>query len=225
MINLGLLGKNISHSKSPQLYKELLQTPVNYYLFDYDDVGEIPSLKQLFKESKLTGLNITAPYKTHYLNHVDKILGPTKSSINCIFKIENEFIATNTDYIALAQLLPRYFFSLENIEMTIVLGSGAMTKLITHLLELWKIPYHNVFRGQGKNWESQVPTDKKIFLINCISREYVFYRNIAHGSVFWDLNYAHGKQKKIINDQNAQYIDGLELLYLQAQHTINFWNL
>ncbi len=58
---LALIGKNISHSKSPEIYNKLLNNQVEYTLLDCDTVDAIPSLDELMK--KFDGVSITSPYK------------------------------------------------------------------------------------------------------------------------------------------------------------------
>ena len=41
---LALIGKNISHSKSPEIYNKLLNNQVEYHLLDYPSINEIPEM-------------------------------------------------------------------------------------------------------------------------------------------------------------------------------------
>ncbi|MEK6625098.1 MAG: hypothetical protein AABY86_09025, partial [Bdellovibrionota bacterium] len=85
MLTLGLVGKNISHSKSKMVYEKLLAHKIDYHLFDYQVAVEIPTLPELFKI--VSGLSITSPYKRHFLPQVSAILDvpiPITDSINCI---------------------------------------------------------------------------------------------------------------------------------------------
>ena len=45
MFKLALLGRNISHSQSPSIYRKLLGEKLDYKLFDYKNEDEIPSLE------------------------------------------------------------------------------------------------------------------------------------------------------------------------------------
>ena len=46
---LALIGKNIAHSKSPEVYKTLLDNNVEYTLLDFISENEIPKLSELLK--------------------------------------------------------------------------------------------------------------------------------------------------------------------------------
>ena len=56
-ISLGLLGKDIAHSKSKNMYEELLGCDVSYTHFDHSTPESIPTLEEIF--SKVSGLSIT----------------------------------------------------------------------------------------------------------------------------------------------------------------------
>jgi len=64
MISLALLGKNISHSKSREVYEELLAEKIDYKIYDCPSPSDIPSLDAFFKKHK--GLSITSPYKKFF---------------------------------------------------------------------------------------------------------------------------------------------------------------
>ncbi len=57
MHKLALIGKSIQHSRSPDIYKKLIGTLIQYDLLDYQHPNEIPSVDTLFKE--YIGISIT----------------------------------------------------------------------------------------------------------------------------------------------------------------------
>ncbi|MFG1516028.1 hypothetical protein ABMA71_15530, partial [Halobacteriovorax sp. ZH3_bin.1] len=125
MLKLGLLGKNIQHSKSPEIYNELFDGQVEYSLLDINDEKNIPQLEEIF--SNLQGLSITAPYKKHFLNDVSleesvKEIG----AINCIKYDGTQFFGTNTDYLAAKEIILNNSYEQKEI---IMLGDGAMTNM------------------------------------------------------------------------------------------------
>lgn len=68
-MKLGLLGYPITHSLSPKLYQEILGPKLtSYELFSFENRESIPSLD--YFANKLDGLNITSPYKTHFINQI-----------------------------------------------------------------------------------------------------------------------------------------------------------
>src|SRR5688572_8700980 len=104
-MKFALIGKDISHSLSPELYKKIIGPHVQYDLLDFQNENELPSLKLLAQ--KYNGINITTPYKAHYLNEVileDENLKQL-GAINTIAFTKERFIATNTDVSAVQMIL------------------------------------------------------------------------------------------------------------------------
>ena len=66
--------------------------------------------------------------------------------------------------------------------------------------------------------------NNSLIIINACSRNFVFQGNIPKECVFWDLNYIY-EPHFYIKEIVKEYIDGLELLKLQAKHALDFWNL
>ena len=68
---LALIGRNIAHSKSPEIYSKLLENNVDYHLLDYPSVDQIPSLDYFSKNFE--GISITSPYKEVFINDVELV--------------------------------------------------------------------------------------------------------------------------------------------------------
>ena len=119
LIRLGLLGKNISHSKSQMMYEELLGEKIDYTLYDCNLPSDVPTLGSFF--DNIQGLSITTPYKEHFLKKVtidNKI--ENLNAVNCIKKNGDKFYATNTDYSAINELLLSSEFNLSQSEVVIL---------------------------------------------------------------------------------------------------------
>jgi shikimate dehydrogenase len=85
----GLLGKNISYSKSPTLHQTIgrfLKLPISYELFDISE-KEIPKFISMIRSGKLQGLNVTIPYKQKVMAHCDELTPAAKKiqAVNCIY--------------------------------------------------------------------------------------------------------------------------------------------
>ena len=114
------------------MYEQLLVQKFSYDLLDFSNEDEIPSLDVL--SQSYDGINITAPYKKHFLNQVhlsDDFF--SRVGINCIDLSTKEFMATNTDYSAMESILSERFFDYEEV---VLLGSGVMA----NCLELKIVP-------------------------------------------------------------------------------------
>ena len=128
MISLALLGKEISHSKSQELYTELLSQKLIYTKYDIHDFKDIPTLDKIFEKS--SGLSITSPYKRHFLSQVhmtEEIKG--LNAINCIKRIsDNKYEGTNTDYLALKDIFKQLIQKYKTLEF-VILGAGSMSNV------------------------------------------------------------------------------------------------
>ncbi|WP_412463552.1 hypothetical protein [Halobacteriovorax sp. RT-2-6] len=223
MLKLGLLGKDIQHSKSPQIYDELYSGQVEYSLLDVSSEDKIPCLKDIFKT--LQGLSITAPYKKHFLNDVILEESVRKiGAINCIKFDGTQFYGTNTDFLAVKEIILNNSYHKKDIVM---LGDGAMTDMFKVLFEELNISYHQFSRRKDGDlnavkYEQYVELDN-LLIINCCARQFQFNLSLSTKSIFWDMNYSHPFHHSFLSNK-LTYIDGSELLYLQAVAAKKFWN-
>ncbi|MDX9691814.1 MAG: hypothetical protein RBT45_05100, partial [Acholeplasmataceae bacterium] len=90
MIHLGLLGNQISYSKSPVLHQtigQFLNIPLTYEKFDCEET-ELSKYIMMLRSGKLHGLNVTIPYKQKIMSHVDELTPTAKKiqAVNCIYR-------------------------------------------------------------------------------------------------------------------------------------------
>ena len=228
-IQLGLLGKDISHSKSEEIYKSILGEKVQYTLFDYPKNDLIPSLSYFF--DMVDGLSITAPYKMHFLNSLN--LSPAAKdlqAVNCIKKEKEKFFGFNTDYMAFLELIKRKELSNVNDFKIYLLGNGSMARVVERAFYELNIEYLKIFRKQNFeindfNFHDDLKNNNAFF-INACSRGVVIRPNIDIKRIncFWDLNYG---QDQLYNDYliNKKYENGLDLLFLQAKFALDIWGI
>jgi shikimate dehydrogenase len=221
MINLALIGKDISHSSSPQFYRKHLWNLNQYDLLDFDHVEMLPSLEWLSK--KYYGLNITSPYKKNYSHYLNKINTPDEiDAINCI-NLKN-MSATNTDYLALQKLIPLWLTI--SHDKIYILGDGSMSKLVSIILNANNVSFKILSRKNGFNLElidlSQF--SPRPLIINTCSRSFPFQGNFPAESQVIDLNYGTTLFSKRVLDLKIPYQDGQSLFEIQAFESISFWN-
>lgn len=218
-IKLALIGKEISHSKSQEMYEKILNQAVNYNLIDCKDRNQIPCAEELLKN--YDGVSITAPYKKHFLDSTE-VNGSNLDSVNVLYK-ENESIkSTNTDLFAIRNLLER--FKSEGVRNFIILGSGSMAKLLRGELSG---TFVKEFSRKDKNLSKidKENFDKTTLVINACSREYVYSGPTGCEYTFWDLNYNLEHHENLFANSSVKYIDGTEMLLLQAKYALSYWNL
>jgi|GEM_PF-482508 shikimate dehydrogenase len=232
MIKLGLLGKDISHSRSKQMYEEILGQEIEYALLDYNSTNQIPELPELF--NGFDGLSITAPYKNFFIGHKNTtLMFDEYPAINCVHKCKdkNVYELYNTDYLAVLDILESLEREFGNELEVIVLGDGNMAQITSIALSTKGYKFRIISRSRLKadlNTLDYVKLFKKnsyqSVLINCCSREFEFNANIPSDLLFWDQNYdlkAHQEALPAL----CQYRDGLNLLKIQAREALRLWGL
>ena len=231
MIKLALIGKNIQHSRSPEIYRRHLGSVLHYDLLDYENDSQIPSAQSLFAE--YNGISITSPYKKHFLNEIEltskaKELG----AINCMKISNGKVIGENTDYLAIIDILKKRQQQYGPLHI-FILGDGVMSKVTEAALKQLSIPY-NVFSRKmfddfdhinlKEKFQRYSVTNQKV-VINTCAREFIFKGEIDSDAIFWDYNYNFSPHFSSLPAKVKEYCDGYEMLELQAQHALAFWSI
>jgi shikimate dehydrogenase len=225
MLSLGLLGKNIQKSRSKEMYEKLLAREINYHLFDFKNSEDIPSLDTIFLT--VSGFSITAPYKDYFLNdlEVESNIAEIRA-VNCIKKVCNEYFGTNTDYLACLEILDSFFD--KDIKF-FILGDGAMSRVLQYILSSKGEDYIVRSRRLKNLDENKYCFDdiqKKYMIINTCHKDYNFTGSVDENLIkFWDLNYNVDPDKHLSVSTSIKYIDGIELLFLQAKYALEFWGI
>ncbi len=228
MIKLALIGKGISHSRSQQIYQDLLGREIDYRLLDFETADEIKSLEGIFSDG-LNGISITYPYKQHFLNEVyfvdSKVV--QLGAINCIRRTKEGFEATNTDFLAAGYLLRNQY---SHFNSFLVLGSGNMARVIEAQLIAMNKTFKRVSRrtdgdlNQIDYIEILRNNVESTLIVNCCSREFEFSAKLPPATFFWDMNYNIVEHEKL-KSRGVNYMNGLNLLKWQAKYALNFWDI
>ncbi len=206
------------------MYEDIFKRTIEYKHYDCESEALIPTLEKVF--SNYQGLSITAPYKKFFLTDVkmDQEIQQL-NAINCIKKNGEEFFATNTDYEAIVKIFEKNKYSDREI---IILGSGSMAHVTSCYLNSINKDFSLLSRKVNGPLENRsLRIDAKTpnpLIINTCARQFVFQGSLPDQSTFWDYNYAHLDNKRSLNER-CTYIDGLEMLRLQAESAVDFWGL
>jgi shikimate dehydrogenase len=219
MLKLALIGREIQHSLSPQVYKELYQGEICYDLIDIAKEDDLPLLNSL---CHYDGISITAPYKTSYLSQLTHISNKFQNiGINCLYYRNGKWLGSNTDYLALSTILATQ----NNFDRWIILGNGVMGKICRLIAEELDIKVINFNRKTYPDYFTQIDLSpyKNSLIINCCARSYRFNGQLAHQSVFYDLNYNMPEHESWLKKIGYSYFDGKELLTLQAKAALEYF--
>jgi shikimate dehydrogenase len=223
MVNLALVGKNIQHSKSQNMYEKLLDKKIIYTLLDYSSEDKIPSLASLM--SQFDGVSITAPYKKHFLGELDSTVTEVPA-VNAIKLEDGKLIGNNTDYFAVQEILKKYHGL--GIKKFYLLGDGAMGEMTKKLLINAGHSFEHFSRKLG-NLDQVSPSgtfgEYSELVVNTCGRSFDYPINSFEKFDFWDMNYALEHHKDKFSETSIRYQDGEEQLLLQAKYALSFWNL
>jgi shikimate dehydrogenase len=224
-MRLALLGYPIQHSLSPRIYRELLGKELeSYELLEIQQASSIPSLNEL--ATKLEGLSITSPYKRHFFGQVT-VTNPLVNklgALNTLSFSRTGIYGTNTDMVAVESLLKKYRSEIKDLQL-VILGSGSMAKLTILVADALGINYQQFARSQGDDVtkldlsRQQMP----LLVINACSRDFIFNGKLPASALFWDYNYSFLPHQTTLPSLVKSYIDGEEMLRLQAIEAVNFW--
>ena len=243
MKKLGLIGYPLTHSFSKQYFSEKFKKEkledwqyLNFEIKNIENFSEI-----IKKNPDLVGLNVTIPHKEKILKFTDwqspevQKIGAANTLKICQGKIK----AYNTDIYGFEQsfkpLLKDYH------KQALILGTGGASKAIAYVLEKLNIPYQFVSRNPiTQNILSYKQLDKKIItnhqiIINTTpvgsfpninEKVKIPYDFVTKNHLFYDLIYNPEKTVflKIAEKKGALIVNGLNMLYLQAEKAWKIWN-
>ena len=174
---LGLIGHPVSHSKSPEIFREKFDregfSNASYELFDLPTLDHFDEWiqQQANVDIPLIGFNVTVPHKTSVIAYLTKISDEAKAiqAVNTVVISRNkidqkiELHGSNTDVDGFAKSLeivnemrtekqnPQsalQTISDSAITQAIILGNGGSAKAVRHILNQQNISNFTVHRGR-----------------------------------------------------------------------------
>ena len=136
-VRLGLLGAKLSHSRSPEIHDAWFRRHgmVGSYELLEREPEELATLLPTLREKGYLGINVTIPYKTHIMRHLDEISPEARriGAVNTIL-IGDRFLGHNTDYAGFGRLV-RSVLPEQAIRKAGVLGTGGSSRAVIAWLE------------------------------------------------------------------------------------------
>lgn len=244
MRRFGLIGRTLKHSFSKKYFAEKFSkeniTDSSYDLFELSTIVELTDLLQ--NTPGLEGFNVTIPYKQEVmpfltsLDHSAERVG----AVNVVKIIGEQLIGYNSDYFGFKASLSRWLSN--DVDSTLVLGTGGSSKAVLVALEDLDIKYQNVSRSvkEGCITYSDIQENPDILsdaqlIINttplgtfpAVDEMANLPVNVFHaGHYVFDLVYNPSMTKlmRVAKEQGAKTKNGLEMLELQAEKSWEIWN-
>ncbi len=157
---LGLIGHPVSHSKSPEIFREKFDREgfpnASYELFDLPNLDNFGAWikQQGIADIPLRGFNVTVPHKTQIIPFLTTISAEAQAiqAVNTVvvsrdpITQEIQLHGHNTDVDGFAKSLE--IISDSAITQAIILGNGGSAKAVRHILKRQNIPHFTLHRGR-----------------------------------------------------------------------------
>lgn len=134
-IHLGVLGKTLGHSLSPEIHEDLLKQQNirgSYQKYEMDE-QEVLQILDVMKKEHVIGMNVTIPYKEVVYRLVDKLDEHAEAigAVNTILIEDGVSYGYNTDYIGIISMFHKAGVSLTGKDI-VILGSGGAAKALIY---------------------------------------------------------------------------------------------
>lgn len=242
----GLIGKKLSHSFSKFFFeKKFKESGLTDFSYELWEMNELTDIKKFIAEKKyVKGFNITIPFKEEILNYLDEKSDEVKAigACNCVLVSDTgKWIGYNTDWWG-------FFKMIENkIERkhkgAVILGTGGAAKAVAYALNKLNLPF--VFISRKKQNHNQFKYMQYIELNKSIVETFPVIINTTPIGMYPDVNNMPDipidfiDEKKFVIDliynpektfllkeaekRGAKILNGLEMLYLQAEKSWYIW--
>ena len=237
MRTFGLIGKTLSHSFSEVYFNEkFLKEDISDAEYKNFELNNISEFTDLISKMKLSGLNVTIPYKESVIPFLDELTPQAKAigAVNTIQFKDNKLIGHNTDTIGFSQSI--YPF-LNERKKALILGNGGASKAIQYALKTLNIEYKIVSRKSSFDYSD---ISSKTFgyydiIINTTplgtypeiaNFPQIPYKELNENHLLFDLIYnpIESTFLRFGKTRNCSIKNGLEMLEIQAESSWNIWN-
>ena len=243
-----VIGNPINHSLSPKLHN---------YWFSKTDVQATYEKKELkleeleniisdLKNEKISGLNVTIPFKKNIISFIDELSSEAKESqsVNTIYKKGNKILGHNTDIAGFELSLRHINFDIKNKKVLILGAGGVVPSIILGLQKLGSSEITLSNRTQ-ENVESLKKTFKYIksikwgettdfdVIINATSiglkngEDFIIdYSDGKSGKLFYDVIYNPRKTKFLEKaEKKGNKIENGKMMFIyQAHQSFTLWH-
>ncbi len=241
MRKFGLIGKTLHHSFSKTFFtnffeKERLDAEYSNY--------EIPSIEEiipLLKSEKISGLNVTIPYKESVIPFLDELSDDAKviGAVNVIQFKNGKSIGHNSDAYGFHQSIKPFLTNLH--ERALIIGTGGASKAIIHVFKSLGIDVITISRNPDgpKQFGYDDINDHMLrackVIVHCtplgtypaVDECIPFpFEYLTKDHLVVDLIYNPSKTKFLqkSEEQGATILNGESMLHQQALKAWEIWN-
>ena len=237
MRTFGLIGKTLAHSFSEGYFNKKFHTEdVNDAEYKNFELNNISEFTDLISKMKLSGLNVTIPYKESVIPFLDELTPQAKEigAVNTIQFKDNKLIGHNTDTIGFSQSMHPI---LNGRSKALILGNGGASKAIQYALKTLNIEYKIVSRNSSFDY-SDISIQSIYYhdiIINTTPLgtypeiadfPQIPYKELNENHLLFDVIYNPPESAflRLGKTRNCSIKNGLEMLEIQAESSWNIWN-
>ena len=170
-MNFAVIGENVQNSLSPRMHQWIYHSLNLEHRYDAIDVSGdlVDSIVDKLRKGILDGVNITIPFKTTFIDFLDKSnqLVSNIGAINCIHSKDGILRGYNTDYYGFERLIFSNGINLKNKKILLI-GAGGASRAISVYLANNNI-YFSIINRTLENAQSLVSETKCISYASIIS--------------------------------------------------------
>ena len=135
-----VIGNPIEHSLSPKLHNYWIKQNNINAVYDKKHLNEndIEAIIGEVKNGKISGLNVTVPFKKSVIPFLDQLtlIAKEAQSVNTIFKKDNKVFGDNTDIGGFQHSLRHINYDVKNKKIFILGAGGVVPSIILALKKL-----------------------------------------------------------------------------------------
>ena len=251
--SFAIIGDPIAHSLSPILHNywfDKYNIDAEYNLLNIKE-GDLQLVVTDIKEKKLSGINITLPYKQKIIPYVDQLINDAKStnSVNTVFINEkNTLVGENTDVFGIQAAYLKEIPNVENKKI-LIMGAGGVSPSVILSLQKSKVSNISIVNRTHEksiflkkkfnflnilNWSSfQKEIGNFDIIVNATSlglkdgSEFEFnFENVKENLIYIDTiyNQLETKTLKFLKEKKIKTFNGLNMFIYQGQKSFYIWN-
>jgi Shikimate 5-dehydrogenase len=237
----GIIGHPLNHSLSPKMhnaaFKEL-GIPGIYLRFD---TANLKGLKEFMINYDVKGVNVTIPYKTDVIDHIDSLdkMSERIGAVNTVTNVAGVLKGSNTDVFGIEQAFLKADVDVKGLRV-LLLGSGGAARACAYFLNekgcRTSIVSRNPVTGKeitdefGAEMVEKNSIAMKLFdvVINCtpvgmLDDSVPIPTEHLDKHVVFDMIYGKTKLKEIAEKKECVLISGKDMLASQGSRSFETW--
>ncbi len=242
-----VIGNPINHSLSPKIHNYWIKKNTIDAIYNKKKLekSEIKEFIKKVKKEKISGLNVTVPFKKTVIPYLDELSFEAKEthSVNTIIMNDNRLIGHNTDIFGFTKAIQNLNFEIKNKKIFILGAGGVVPSIVFALskMRVSEITISNRTKDKAVNLKSKFKNLKVIdwgeianfdVIINATSlglnNEVINldFKNIGKNKLFYDVIYNPTETNFLKEGKKLGHLseNGKLMFVFQASESFKLWH-